>query len=209
MSNAPRPAAAALLRPLLRAALVLITLQSASAHHPGERLDETMETREPAFEATDTFELPPLALRRPDGTPLALSDLRDRIVVIAFAPPACGAPCERLLTQLASAQASINLTPMRDVVTFVVVAPPSAAPADRFDAANAVAAAPADGASTAELAIRLGALSRSGGAAPMAHVIDRAARHAGIFHGAGFEPLNMVLYVNGLSNAPPAAPAQR
>ena len=42
--------------------------------------------------------------------------------------------------------------------------------------------------------------------APMVHVIDRGGRHAGIFHGAGFGRINLVLYINGLTNAPPPEP---
>lgn len=40
--------------------------------------------------------------------------------------------------------------------------------------------------------------------APMVHVIDRDGRHAGIVHGAHFGRINMVLYINGLTNAPPS-----
>ena len=32
------------------------------------------------------------------------------------------------------------------------------------------------------------------------HVIDRGGRFAAKFHGLRFDPLNMVLYINGLSN---------
>lgn len=45
-----------------------------------------------------------------------------------------------------------------------------------------------------------------GGGAVDAHVIDRRGRHAGIFHGANLGPVNMVLYLNGLTNAPPPDP---
>ena len=34
------------------------------------------------------------------------------------------------------------------------------------------------------------------------HVIDRGGRFAAKFHGLRFEPVNLVLYVNGLTNAP-------
>ena len=38
------------------------------------------------------------------------------------------------------------------------------------------------------------------------HVIDRGGRHAGIFHGAAFRRINLVLYINGRTNAPPPEP---
>ena len=40
----------------------------------------------------------------------------------------------------------------------------------------------------------------------MVHVIDRDGRHAGIFHGADFGHVNMILYINGLTNAHPHEP---
>lgn len=42
------------------------------------------------------------------------------------------------------------------------------------------------------------------------HVIDRDGRFAAKFHGLPFEPLNLVLYINGLTNAPtrPAKPLE-
>ena len=38
------------------------------------------------------------------------------------------------------------------------------------------------------------------------HVIDRTGRWAANFHGLRFESLNLVLYVNGLTNKAPAPP---
>jgi protein SCO1/2 len=42
------------------------------------------------------------------------------------------------------------------------------------------------------------------------HVIDRGGRFAAKFHGLRFEPLNLVLYINGLTNARarPSRPAE-
>jgi protein SCO1/2 len=40
----------------------------------------------------------------------------------------------------------------------------------------------------------------------MVHVIGRGGRHAAIFHGGGFSRINMVLYINGLTNTHPPEP---
>lgn len=57
----------------------------------------------------------------------------------------------------------------------------------------------------AESARRFTALSDRSPSSPLVHVIDRGSRHAGLFHGTGFQKINLVLYINGLTNAPPVA----
>jgi hypothetical protein len=37
--------------------------------------------------------------------------------------------------------------------------------------------------------------------APLVHVIARGNRHSGVFAGSAFRHINMILYVNGLTNA--------
>jgi len=91
---------------------------------------------------------------------------------------------------------------MRDMVTFVTVA------STRFDASswnpdNWIQGAPDEGETVAELAASFAGLSARSETAPMVHLIDRGNRHAGIFHEADFGRINMVLYINGLTNAPP------
>ncbi len=78
--------------------------------------------KELAFEPTDRRRLPAADLRTSAGYARALADLADRIVVLSFVPGACGEPCtpqQALLTEVLEA---VNITPMRDMVTFVTVA---------------------------------------------------------------------------------------
>jgi hypothetical protein len=42
------------------------------------------------------------------------------------------------------------------------------------------------------------------GSGPMSYVVDRGGRLAAIFHGTDFGYVNMILYVNGLTNVHPA-----
>lgn len=100
---------------------------AAAAHHPGERLDEVMAEKEPAFEPTDLRRLPSHDLRLADGAALDLRDPADRIVVLSFVPQDCGAPCADQQAALVEAQAAVNVTPMREMVTFVTVGPADAA----------------------------------------------------------------------------------
>ena len=50
-----------------------------------------------------------------------------------------------------------------------------------------------------DLAAAYAAASRSG-TLPMTFVVDRFGRIAGIFHGSAFGQVNMLLYINGLTN---------
>jgi len=169
----------------------------AMAHHPGERIDEVMAAREPAFEVTDVRRTPRLRGTNADGTPLQLDAMQDRIVVISFTPEGCGAPCEAQQALLREVQAGVNVTPMREMVTFLTVGPAAAG----WDSTNWRAMSIEGG--IPEAADDYAALSERDTDAPMIHVIDRAGRHAAIFHGAEFSHVNLILYINELTNAAP------
>jgi len=186
------------MRRILFILAILFQAVPAIAHHPGEQIDEVMAEREPAFEPTDLRRTPRLRGSDADGGLLRLDAMQDRIVVVSFAPEGCGALCDTQQTMLRKVQEGVNITPMRDMVLFLTV---GSAGADGWDKANWRAIAAAGGA-----AARFAALSDRDADAPMIHVIDRGGRHAGIFHGVTFGPINMVLYINGLTNAPPPEP---
>ncbi len=190
--------------PALVTLLLLAGAAPAVAHHPGERLDEVMAEKESAFEPTDERRMPPLALTGADGASLDLSGLADRIVVLSFRPDGCGAPCADQQALLQEVLDAVNVTPMRDMVQFLTVGG-DALPDPDGEAANWRSVMPTD--ETVEAATgAFAALSARGADAPMVHVIGRGGRHAGIFHGAEFRRINLVLYINGLTNAPPPEP---
>ena len=174
----------------------------ALADHPGaDRLDHVTAEREPAFEATDTLDFPDLDLRTADRQEFSLDPLGDQIMVLSFVPEGCGAPCAAQQALLQQVRQNIDSTPMRDMVTFVTVAPEQDAQGE-VDAASGSVVLPQSG-SVADLEGGFAALSDRNAEGPLVHVIDRAARHAAVFHGTGFDPLNVTLYINGLTNAPP------
>lgn len=166
----------------------------AIAHHPGERIDEVMAAREPAFEPTDILRAPSLSGTDPAGMLFRLESLDDRIVVVSFAPEGCGAPCDSQQQLLHRVQEGVDVTPMREMVTFLTVGPA----ANGSDGSHWRAIADDRGASP-----DFDALSGRDSNAPMIHVIDRGGRHAAIFHGADFSHVNLILYMNELTNAPP------
>jgi len=185
-------------------ALLVATAPPVAAHHPGERLDEVMAEKEPAFEPTDLRRLPRLALAAAEGAGPDFTQFADRIVVLSFAPEGCGAPCADQQALLQTVQEAVNATPMREMVQFLTVGG-DVAPDPDGEAGNWRPVTPADETVT-EAAAAFAALSARGADAPMIHVIDRGGRHAGVFHGPRFGRINLVLYINGLTNAPPPEP---
>ena len=193
----------------MRTLLLLAILSIATpalANHPGERLDETMGEKEPAFEIADQ-PLPAIELMSANGVELDLRDLADSIIVLSFFPDECGSPCAEQQALLVEVQKSINITPMREMVTFLTVASPEAPAVEGWDGTNWLRVTAGGGDTITELIAELGELSRRNQGAPMAHIIARGTRHAAIFHGADFERINMILYINGLTNAHPPEPS--
>ena len=176
----------------------------ALANHPEERLDEVTAEREPAFEPTNLGRLPALDIQTADLA-LDLDALEGQIVVLSFVPETCGEVCADQQALLAEVQEAIDVTPMREMVSFISVASPGVSP-EGPDAENWIAARPREQQAANQLAASFADLSNRDSSAPMVHVIDRSGRHAGIFHGADFGHVAMTLYINGLSNAHPHEP---
>ena len=181
----------------------------ALAHQEGN-LDDLMAAKEPAFEATDVRRSPELDVVNGVGEPFDLGLVSDQIVVLSFVPEGCGDPCAAQQALLARVREGVNITPMRDMVTFVTVAETgdgaSAGGGEKPAASNLITVEPAIGATAASMAARFADLSSRGEIGPRVHVIDRGGRHAGIFEGDKFGYVNLVLYINGLSNARPPEP---
>lgn len=179
---------------------VLLVANPAFANHPGERIDEVMTEQEPAFEAADRPSTPDLDVKKSGGDVLRLGDLHDQIIVLSFVPRNCDSPCAKQQAILAGVQEQVNVSPMKEMVTFVTVHDADASIEAPWDEANWRLVIPSDEETTAAAADRFAALSSRGQELPMAHVIDRNGRQAGIFHGAEFQKTNMTLYINGLTN---------
>ena len=191
----------------MRSVLLVALLSLAApafANHPEERLDEVMAEREPAFETTGLDRLPALDVQTADRE-LDPDALEGQILVLSFVPEGCGEPCADQQALLAEVQEAIDVTPMREMVSFVSVASPGVSP-EGPDAPNWIAARPREPQPADALAASFAALSDRDSSVPMVHVIDRGGRHAGIFHGADFGHVGMTLYINGLTNAHPHEP---
>lgn len=215
----------ALLPALLIAVLSYAT--PARAHHPGADLDDVMGSKEKFFQVIDS-PAPPFALADADGRVVRLADFADRIVVLNFVLAGCTDVCPLHSALIADVQSKVNVTPMKDMVQFITVTTDpeidtpdvlrSYGDAHGLDPDNWLFLTRRTGDS--EDATRSLAEAYNLKFEPLddgqqmhgvvTHVIDRGGRFAAKFHGLRFEPLNLVLYISGLTNAPnrPSKPVE-
>lgn len=203
---------------LLVSFLLLALGLPVSAHHPGADLDEMMGSEEKFFQAIDEPAAPPFELADASGNVVRLSDFSDRIVVLNFIFASCTDFCPLHSELIAEVQKKVNDTAMKDRVQFLTVTTDPArdtrevlegyAPLHGLDAYNwkFLTTKPGQPEGTTrklseEYNVRFEPLD--GGQqmhGVVTHVIDRGGRFAAKFHGMRFDPLNMVLYINGLTN---------
>lgn len=198
--------------------LLLAAGPPALAHHPGADLDKMMGSAEKFFQIIDEPDAPPFELADAEGNTVRLSDFSDKIVVLYFIFASCTDLCPIHSEVIADIQRKVNDTPMKDRVQFLAVTTDplkdttevlaAYGPAHGLDASNwkfltTRPGQPED--TTRKLSeaynVRFELLEdgqQMHGA--VTHVIDRGGRFAAKFHGLRFDSLNMVLYINGLTN---------
>ena len=183
-------------------AAILLTVTPAFANHPGENLNQAMADKETAFEPIAAQEVPAVTWVAPDGETESLDAMKGKITVLSFAPDACGSPCDAQQQQLAKTLSAINASAMRDMVVFVTLRDtPDAASAEP----NWTSAQLSDAEHLGDTVNDFAAASARTDEAPMVHLLNREGAQVGIFHGAGFAPTNLVLYINGLTHQRPHA----
>jgi protein SCO1 len=209
-------------RNLLVVALVLFG-DPTLAHHPGHNLDAVMGSKEKFFQTIDK-QAPDAALQDAEGRIVRLADLRGKVVVLNFVYARCPDVCPLHAERIGEVQAMVNQTPMKQMVRFVSVTTDPAndtsdvlrayGPDHGLDPSNwtfltAVPDQAED--ATRKLAKAFGhSFTKSKDGYQMhgvvTHVIDRNGLWRANFHGLRFEPVNLVLYLNGLTNEPEASP---
>lgn len=187
-----------------RSALLLVaSLLLASpvfADHPDENLNQVMAAKEAAFEPILPGDAPDLAWMGAAHESTSLNDLRGKIVVLSLAPESCGDPCEAQRATLTETLTALNSSAMRDMVVFVAL---SEEPQRDPTARNWISARTPDPESLANASAALAGMSERNDQTPQVHLLNRNGQQVGIFHGADFKPLNLLLYINGLTNAHP------
>lgn len=198
--------------------LVFLLAPPASANHPGDDLDEVMAKKEEFFQAIDEPSAPAFELANIEGNTVRLADFSDKIVVLNFIFASCTDVCPRHSDLIADIQEMINATPMRDMVQFVSITTDPArdtpdvlrayGPSHGLDPYNWIFLTTLPG--QAEDVTRTLSEAYNVRFEPLddgqqmhgvvTHIVDRHRRFAAKFHGLRFDPVNLVLYVNGLTN---------
>lgn len=160
---------------------------------------------------------PDFALRDAAGRAVNLHDFRGKVVVLWFVYADCPDVCPLHSEALARIQAAINQTPMRDLVQFVTVT--TNPQRDTVDVLKAYGSAhgldpvnwvfltsgPEHPTTPRELAERYGlkfTVTRDGSQMHgiVTHLIDKSGMLRARYHGLKFQPTNLIVHVNALTN---------
>lgn len=197
-------------------AAAMIAGSQAAAHHPAHVEGELAE-REIYFQPLEGRAAPDFTLQDADGREVSLEDFRGKVVALHFIYASCPDECPLHTDLIARVQEMVNRTPMRDLVHFVTITTDperdtpevlkAYGPTHGLDPANWVflTSGPERPEATRELVERFGhrfAATEDGLQlhGVVTHVIDREGRWRANFHGLKFEPMNLVAYVNALTN---------
>lgn len=206
---------------ILSAFLFVLTtaaaIMSAVWGHSLKDVESMLGDRETFFQPMDA-EAPSFTLSDADGQVTALSDFRGKVVVLHFIYTNCPDVCPLHAERIAEIQRMVNRTPMKELVQFVTITTdpkrdtPEAlrdyGPAHGLDLVNWVfLTAKPDQAedTTRRLAGGYGLKFTEVEDGNQMHgvvtlVIDQEGRLRARFHGLEFDPLNLVLFVNALTN---------
>ena len=197
----------------------------AAAHHPGKDLDKVMGSKEKYFQPIDK-PAPPFALQDSDGRKFSLSDFKGKVVILHFVYASCTDVCPLHADRIAEIQDMVNASPSKEQVRFVTITTDPQrdtpevlreyGPAHGLKPANWIFLTTAPGQpedTTRRLAEAFGhTFTKTPEGTQVhgvvTHVIDKQGLWRANFHGLKFQPINLVLYLNGLVNEvqrPPGA----
>ncbi|XKM38402.1 SCO family protein (plasmid) [Rhizobium ruizarguesonis] len=206
---------------ILRSAMLAIAVAVASVApvlaHSLEEVDQGLRHNDKYFQPVDS-EAPGFTLQDAEGRTVSLSDLGGKVVVLNFIYTNCPDVCPLHAERIAELQAMINQTPMKAMVEFVTITTDPKRDTGRIrseygqihglDPVNwvfltAMPDQPED--STRKIAEAYGLkFTRSEEGMRMhgtvTHVIDQDGRLRARFHSLKFEPVNLVVLVNALTN---------
>ncbi len=198
-------------------ALVVALAPVIARAHSLDEVDAMLKGDEKYFQTIDK-PAPDFTLRTADGRVVRLADLRGKVVVLHFIYTACTDVCPLHSEKIAEIQKMVNGTPMKDQVTFVSITTDPAkdttdvlqryGPAHGLDPVNwlfltATPDQPED--ATRKLAEAFGhkftkTVDGIQAHGIVTHVIDKEGHWRANFHGLDFQPINLVTFVNALTN---------
>lgn len=197
--------------------LSLVTVQgSPSLAHSLEGLEKSMKARERYAQIVNR-PAPEFTLQNAAGASVRLSDYRGKVVVLWFIYSRCRDVCPLHSDALASIQEKINKTPMKDLVRFVTITTDPAndtpsvltayGPTHGLDPSNWVmlTSGPKKAAATRDIAKKYGlkfTLDKDGYQMHglVTHLIDKSGNLRARYHGLKFDPTNMIVHLNALTN---------
>jgi len=199
-----------------------MTAAGPAAAHSLQELQTQLGDREQYFQPLDR-QTPDFALQDTDGRAVTLRSLRGKVVVLHFIYTQCPDFCPLHAEKIAEVQRMVNESPMRDRVQFITITTDPLrdtpevmrdyGPAHGLDPFNWIflTSGPEQPEKTRELAKAFGhlfTLTDDGFQIHgiVTHVIDREGWLRANFHGLKFEPTNLVVYINALTNDLHAGP---
>ncbi|RWD94017.1 MAG: SCO family protein [Mesorhizobium sp.] len=206
-----------MLRGLVALAVLAFGFTHGARAHSLDDIDAMLRSDEKYFQPIDK-PMPDFTLRAADGRVVRPADLAGKVVVLQFIYTSCPDVCPLHAEKIAEVQKMVNSTPMKDRVDFVSIATdprkdtPDAlkayGPTHGLGPANwlfltTAPDQPED--TTRKLAEAFGhkfTLTDDGYQMHgiVTHVIDKEGRWRANFHGLNFQPINLVTFVNALTN---------
>lgn len=205
-------------RAVLGAMLAIGQMPAVALAHSLDSLQGQLFDKEKFFQIKNE-PAPEFALQDAEGRPITLTGLRGKIVVLHFIYTSCPDVCPLHAERIAEIQKMINVTPMRERVEFITITtdPKRDTPevlrgygeAHGLDPFNWTFLTSGPGEpedTTRKLAEQFGhQFTETDDGLQMhslvTHVIDGQGVLRANFHGLEFQPTNLVLFVNGLTNA--------
>jgi protein SCO1/2 len=196
---------------------VITTLITPALAHSLDEVDQNLRDSEKYFQPTDS-PASAFTLQDSDGHIVRLADFRGKVVVLNFIYTNCPDVCPLHTERIAQIQRMVNQTPMKAMVEFVTITTDPKhdtaqvlrdyGSAHGIDPANwSFLTSGADEAedSTRKIAEAYGLkFADEGDGMQMhgivTHVIDQDGQLRARFHGLKFEPVNLVTFVNALTN---------
>lgn len=186
------------------------------AAHSLKELEDQLTAKEPYLQIVSQ-PAPNFVLQDAQGRTTDLKGLRGKVVILYFIYASCPDVCPLLSDKIAKIQQQINRTPMRDMVEFVAITtdPERDTPAVLRDYGPAHGLDPANWlflTSGADHPTQTRELAKAYGLeftpvddgtlmhGLVTHVIDKSGNLRARFHGLKFQDLNLILYVNALTN---------
>jgi protein SCO1 len=206
-----------LLRRRILALLLAAVLAPPAYAHSLKELKDQLIAKEKYFQPVD-IGAPEFTLTDAHGRTVSLADFRGKVVVLNFIFTNCPDVCPPHSEKIAQIQSLINHTPMRDLVAFVTVTTDPKrdrgqvlsdyGKAHGLDPANWVFLTagrnqPDDSTRKLAKAFGLEFTTTSDGVevhGVVTHVIDQNGRMLARFHGLDFDQINLILFVNALTN---------